>query len=150
MGFRVGRSTDHDSTKRARDATRRRATARGTSAHAKPSADDFERSFARHAGRDVRNVRGSPCGGRARGIPNRRRAVRVRAGAAEDVAGAKQNLDPGMVLLRLVRDESHAVALGAHRRRRRSALFREMLDASDDGGGGGGGERGGIAVAVAE
>ena len=79
MGFRVGRSTDHDSTKRARDATRRRATARGTSAHAKPSADDFERSFARHAGRDVRNVRGSPCGGRARGIPNRRRAVRVRA-----------------------------------------------------------------------
>merc|ERR1712216_321998 len=26
----------------------------GTSAHAKPSADDFERSFARHAGRDVR------------------------------------------------------------------------------------------------
>ena len=79
MGFRVGRSTDHDSTKRARDATRRRATVRGTSAHAKPSADDFERSFARHAGRDVRNVRGSPCGGRARGIPNRRRAVRVRA-----------------------------------------------------------------------
>ena len=80
-------------------------------------------------------------------------AVRVRAGAAEDVGGAKQNLDPGMVLLRLVRDESHAVALGAHRRRRRSALFREMLDASsDDGGlgGGGGGERGGIAVAVAE
>lgn len=27
----------------------------------------------------MRNVRGSPCGGRARGIPNRRRAVRVRA-----------------------------------------------------------------------
>ena len=46
MGFRVGRSTDHDSTKRARgrDAAR---TARGTSAHAKPSADDFERSLSR-------------------------------------------------------------------------------------------------------
>lgn len=35
--------------------------------------------FARHAGRDVRHVRGSPGGGRTRRIPNRRSAVRVRA-----------------------------------------------------------------------
>ena len=34
---------------------------------------------------------------------------------------------PGLQLLRVVRDESHAVALGAHRRRRRSSLFQEML-----------------------
>ena len=34
---------------------------------------------------------------------------------------------PGLGLLRAVRDESHAVALGAHRRRRRSSLFQEML-----------------------
>ena len=33
---------------------------------------------------------------------------------------------PGLELLRAVRDESHAAALGAHRRRRRSDLFREM------------------------
>jgi excinuclease UvrABC nuclease subunit len=32
---------------------------------------------------------------------------------------------PGLELLRAVRDESHAAALGAHRRRRRSDLFRE-------------------------
>ena len=35
-------------------------------------------------------------------------------------------------LLRAVRDESHAVALGAQRQRRRTSLFREMLSARDD------------------
>ena len=44
------------------------------------------------------------------------------AAKGKDVKGG-----PGLQLLRAVRDESHAVALGAHRRRRRSSLFQEML-----------------------
>ena len=44
------------------------------------------------------------------------------AAKGKDVKGG-----PGLGLLRAVRDESHAVALGAHRRRRRSSLFQEML-----------------------
>ena len=40
---------------------------------------------------------------------------------------------PGLELLRAVRDESHAAALGAHRRRRRSDLFREMTRGSGAG-----------------
>ena len=41
---------------------------------------------------------------------------------------------PGLELLRAVRDESHAAALGAHRRRRRSDLFREMTRGERGGG----------------
>ena len=44
------------------------------------------------------------------------------AAKGKDIKGG-----PGLGLLRAVRDESHAVALGAHRRRRRSSLFQEML-----------------------
>ena len=44
------------------------------------------------------------------------------AAKGKDVKGGS-----GLQLLRAVRDESHAVALGAHRRRRRSSLFQEML-----------------------
>ena len=47
-------------------------------------------------------------------------ASRVRGGGANVAGGAT-------ALLRAVRDESHAVALGAHRRRRRRSMFREML-----------------------
>ena len=48
-------------------------------------------------------------------------ASRVRGGGADVGGGA------ATALLRAVRDESHAVALGAHRRRRRRSMFREML-----------------------
>ena len=48
-------------------------------------------------------------------------ASRVRGGGANVAGGG------ATALLRAVRDESHAVALGAHRRRRRRSMFREML-----------------------
>ena len=48
-------------------------------------------------------------------------ASRVRGGGANVAGGG------ATALLRAVRDESHAVALGAQRRRRRRSMFREML-----------------------
>ena len=57
----------------------------------------------------------------------------VGPGAAATRGGNRQAADgPGARLLRAVRDESHAVALGAQRQRRRTSLFREMLSARDD------------------
>ena len=57
----------------------------------------------------------------------------VGPGAAATRAGKAAAADgPGLRLLRAVRDESHAVALGAHRSRRRASLFREMRSARDD------------------
>jgi excinuclease UvrABC nuclease subunit len=58
-------------------------------------------------------------------------AVSVTPGAARTRGGAvaADGGGPGLALLRLVRDEAHAVALGAHRRRRRSSLFGEITDA---------------------
>lgn len=52
----------------------------------------------------------------------------VGPGVAKTRAGKSSaaSNSPGLRLLRSVRDESHAVALGAHRRRRRSLLFSEM------------------------
>ena len=47
-------------------------------------------------------------------------------------AGKRPRTDRRARLLRAVRDESHAVALGAQRQRRRTSLFREMLSARDD------------------
>ena len=57
----------------------------------------------------------------------------VGPGAAATRGGKSEAADgPGARLLRAVRDESHAVALGAQRQRRRTSLFREMLSARDD------------------
>jgi hypothetical protein len=57
----------------------------------------------------------------------------VGPGAAATRGGNRRAADgPGARLLRAVRDESHAVALGAQRQRRRTSLFREMLSARDD------------------
>ena len=57
----------------------------------------------------------------------------VGPGSAATRGGNRQAADgPGARLLRAVRDESHAVALGAQRQRRRTSLFREMLSARDD------------------
>ena len=57
----------------------------------------------------------------------------VGPGAAATRAGKAAAADgPGLRLLRAVRDESHAVALGAQRSRRRASLFREMRSARDD------------------
>ena len=53
-------------------------------------------------------------------------AAATRGGKARAAGG------PGARLLRAVRDESHAVALGAQRQRRRASLFREMRSARDD------------------
>lgn len=50
-----------------------------------------------------------------------------KAWCSSAVKGKDVKGGPGLGLLRAVRDESHAVALGAHRRRRRSSLFQEML-----------------------
>ena len=50
-----------------------------------------------------------------------------KAWCSSAVKGKHVKGGPGLGLLRAVRDESHAVALGAHRRRRRSSLFQEML-----------------------
>ena len=54
------------------------------------------------------------------------------AGAADARRESEAADGPGARLLRAVRDESHAVALGAQRQRRRTSLFREMLSARDD------------------
>ena len=57
----------------------------------------------------------------------------VGPGEAATRAGKAAAADgPGLRLLRAVRDESHAVALGAQRSRRRASLFREMRSARDD------------------
>ena len=54
-------------------------------------------------------------------------------GVAATRAGKAGAADgPGVRLLRAVRDESHAVALGAQRQRRRASLFQEMRSARDD------------------